>query len=51
MTKRNETRYDEAQDAMRDGADDEQIRREFGFNRQVIAGLRAALADKGPKTW
>ena len=50
MTKRNETRYDEAQDAMRDGADDEQIRREFGFNKQVIAGLRAALAEKGP-TW
>lgn len=50
MTKRNETRYDEAQDAMRDGADDEQIRREFGFNKQVIAGLRAALSDKGP-TW
>lgn len=49
MTKRNETRYDEAQDAMRDGADDEQIRREFGFNKQVIAGLRAALADKGPE--
>jgi hypothetical protein len=50
MSKRNETRYNEAQDAMRDGADDEQIRRDYGFNRQVIAGLRAALADKGP-TW
>ena len=51
MTKRNETRYNEAQYAMREGADDEQIRREFGYNKQVIAGLRAALADKGPKTW
>ena len=49
MSKRNETRYNEAQDAMRDGADDEQIRRDYGFNRQVIAGLRAALADKGPE--
>ncbi|KFI80277.1 hypothetical protein [Bifidobacterium mongoliense] len=49
MTKRNETRYNEAQDAMRDGADDEQIRRDYGFSPQVIAALRATLEDKGPE--
>ena len=42
-------RYERAMQLMRDGADDEQIRRDYGFNRQVIAGLRAALADKGPE--
>ncbi len=45
-----EKQYEHAIQLMRDGADDEQIRRDYGFNRQVIAGLRAALADKGP-TW
>ena len=36
MSKRNETRYNEAQDAMRDGADDEEIRRTYGFAPGVI---------------
>lgn len=49
MSKRNETRYNEAQDAMREGADDEQIRREFGYNQQVIKALRASLTDRGPE--
>ncbi|GAA6122591.1 hypothetical protein BPY_06990 [Bifidobacterium psychraerophilum] len=44
-----EKQYEHALQLMREGADDEQIRREFGFNPQVIAGLRAALADKGPE--
>ena len=46
-----EKQYEHATQLMREGADDEQIRREFGYNKQVIAGLRATLADKGPKTW
>ncbi|MFT8988506.1 MAG: hypothetical protein ABF966_09785 [Bifidobacterium psychraerophilum] len=45
-----EKQYERATQLMREGADDERIRREFGYNKQVIAGLRAALADKGP-TW
>jgi hypothetical protein len=49
MTKRNETRYDEAQDAMRDGADDEQIRRDYGSSPTVIKALRAGLTDRGPQ--
>lgn len=45
-----EKQYEHATQLMREGADDERIRREFGFNPQVINGLRAMLADKGP-TW
>lgn len=48
MSKLNETRYNEAQDAMRDGADDEQIRRD-GFSPTVIKALRAGLTDRGPE--
>ena len=44
MSKRNE-----AQDAMRDGADDEQIRRDYGFSPTVIKALRAGLTDRGPE--
>ena len=46
-----EKQYEHAIQLIREGADDGQLRREFGYNPQVIAGLRAALADKGPKTW
>jgi hypothetical protein len=49
MSKRNETRYNEALADMRDGADDEQIRRTYGFTRTVITALRETLADKGPE--
>ena len=44
-----EKQYEHALQLIREGADDEQIRREFGYNKQVIAGLRATLADKGPE--
>jgi hypothetical protein len=49
MSKRNETRYNEAMDAMHDGADDEQIRRDYGFTPTVIKALRDSLDDRGPK--
>lgn len=49
MSKRNETRYNEAQKAMREGADDEQIRRDYGFAPGVIKALRASLMDRGPQ--
>ncbi|MEE8666864.1 MAG: hypothetical protein SOI13_01490 [Bifidobacterium mongoliense] len=49
MSKRNETRYAEALDAMANGADDEEIRRTYGFAPYVIKALRATLADRGPK--
>lgn len=49
MSKRNETRYNEALADMRDGADDEQIRRDYGYNLAVIKSLRTTLADRGPK--
>ncbi len=45
-----EKQYERAIQLIREGADDEQIRREFGYNPQVINGLRQSLADKGP-TW
>lgn len=49
MSKRNETRYNEAMNAMRDGADDEQIRRDYGFTSTVIKALRDSLNDRGPE--
>ena len=49
MSKRNETRYNEALADMRDGADDEQIRRDYGFSPNVIKALRAGLTDRGPE--
>ena len=49
MSKRNETRYNEARAAMRDGVDDEQIRRTYGFAPDVIKALRASLMDRGPQ--
>jgi hypothetical protein len=51
MSKNSETRYREAIQLIREGADDEQLRREFGYNQNVINGLRQSLADKGPTTW
>ncbi|MEE8667434.1 MAG: hypothetical protein SOI13_04305 [Bifidobacterium mongoliense] len=44
MSKRNEARA-----AMRDGVDDEQIRRDYGFSPTVIKTLRASLTDRGPE--
>ncbi|MEE8725528.1 MAG: hypothetical protein SOH95_06660 [Bifidobacterium crudilactis] len=45
-----EKQYEHAIQLIREGADDEQLRREFGYNQNVINGLRQSLADKGP-TW
>ncbi|MDN6024730.1 hypothetical protein [Bifidobacterium mongoliense] len=42
-----EKQYERAIQLMRDGADDEQIRREFGYNPQVIKALRASITDRG----
>ena len=46
-----EKQYERAIQLIREGADDDQLRREFGFNQNVINGLRQSLADKGPTTW
>ncbi|MCI1637459.1 MAG: hypothetical protein LKI30_05080 [Bifidobacterium crudilactis] len=44
-------RIDNIQDYLiREGADDDQLRREFGYNQNVINVLRQSLTDKGP-TW
>ncbi|MEE8725579.1 MAG: hypothetical protein SOH95_02520 [Bifidobacterium crudilactis] len=45
-----EKQYEHAIQLIREGADDDRLRREFGFNQNVINGLRQSLADKGP-TW
>lgn len=44
-----EKQYERAIQLMRDGADDEQILREFGYNPQVIKALRASITDRGPQ--
>jgi hypothetical protein len=46
-----EKQYEHAIQLIHEGADDEQLRREFGYNQNVINGLRQSLADKGPTTW
>ena len=50
MTKRNETRYDEAFAMIRQGASDEEIRIRLGFSRAVLDAMRKDLIrQKGPE--
>lgn len=50
MTKRNETRYDEAFAMIQHGASDEEIRIRLGFSRAVLDAMRKDLVQqKGPE--
>jgi hypothetical protein len=51
MSKRNETRYNEALAMIRQGANDEEIRIKLGFSRTVLDAMRKDLIrEKGPKS-
>lgn len=50
MTKRNETRYDEAFAMIQHGASDEEIRIRLGFSRAVLDAMRKDLVrQEGPE--
>jgi hypothetical protein len=50
MTKRNETRYEQAFAMIQHGASDEEIRIRLGFSRAVLAAMRKdIIREKGPE--